>query len=242
MTSARRLHRWQQATRVPLLVLALAFLVVFLMPLYRPELPGGVRRILLVLNVGIWLAFAVDYAVRLQLSPDRRAFVRGHIPDLLVVTVPLLRPLRLLRVVGLLGSAGRRAGERRIAGTTAYAFGAVLLLLVVGAGLALDAERGADGANIQTTRDALWWAVATVTTVGYGDRFPVTDEGRVVAIGVMLGGIALLGVVTATIAAWFVERVQNTAASEATLADVLAELREVRERLDALGGTPTGRE
>ena len=239
--AADRMARWRRATGGPLLVLAFAFLVVFLVPLYRPDLPEMARQVLAACNVLIWLAFASDYAVRLHLAPDRRGFVRGHIPDLLMVAVPLLRPLRLLRVVGILGAAGRRAGERRIAGTTFYVLGAVLLLLVVGAGLALDAERNAEDANITTARDALWWAVATVTTVGYGDRFPVTDEGRAVAVGVMLGGIALLGVITATIAAWFVERVQDTAKSDATLADVLAELREVRARLDQLTEVPTQR-
>lgn len=239
--AADRTARWRQVTDGPLLVLAFAFLVVFLLPLYRPDLPDAARQVLAGCNVVIWLAFAIDYAVRLYLSSDRRTFVRGHIPDLLMVAVPLLRPLRLLRVIGILGAAGRRAGERRIAGTTLYVLGAVLLLLVVGAGLALDAERNAEGANITTVRDALWWAVATVTTVGYGDRFPVTDEGRAVAIGVMLGGIALLGVITASIAAWFVERVQDTASSDATLADVLTELREVRARLDALTETPAQR-
>lgn len=232
------LDRWKQATSTPLLVLAFAFLVIFLLPLYQPDLPDQARQALLAANVTIWLAFAVDYVVRLYLSADRPAFVRGHIPDLLMVAVPMLRPLRLLRVVGILGAAGRRATERRIAGTTAYVLGAVLLLLVAGAGLALDAERNAEGANITTTRDALWWAMATVTTVGYGDRFPVTDEGRAVAVAVMLGGIALIGVVTATIAAWFVERVQNTAATDATLTDVLAELREVRARLELLTDSP----
>ncbi len=72
--------------------------------------------------------------------------------------------------------------------------------------LVLDAERGAEGANIVGSEDALWWAATTVTTVGYGDRFPVTGEGRLVAVALMVGGIALLGVVTASVAAWFVQR------------------------------------
>jgi voltage-gated potassium channel len=234
------LTRWRRRTDTPLLCLALIFLVVFLLPLYDPSLSPGVRQGLLAVNIAIWVAFAVDYAVRLHLVANRWAFVRGHVPDLLMIVVPVLRPLRVLRVIGALGTAARRAGERRVAGTTAYVLGAVALLLVIGAGLALDAERSADGANITSTRDALWWALATVTTVGYGDRFPVTDEGRVIATGVMLCGIALLGVVTAAIAAWFIERVQDTAATDATLNDVLAELREMRAQLTVLTGAEAG--
>lgn len=232
------LIRWQRRTELPLLALALVFLVVFLLPLYRPDLPSGVLRALRVLNVAVWVAFAVDYVVRLRLSPDRRAFVRGHVPDLLTLAVPVLRPLRLIRVAGVLGAAGRRAGQARLVGTTAFVVGAVLLLVVVSAGLALDAERDAEGANLTSAGDAMWWALTTVTTVGYGDRFPVTGEGRAVAVGLMLGGIALLGVVTATIAAWFVDRLHDveeaSETTEATLSDVLHELRAVRARLDAM--------
>jgi voltage-gated potassium channel len=87
----------------------------------------------------------------------------------------------------------------------------------------------------------MWSAVTTVTTVttvGYGDRYPTTTTGRLIAVGLMVIGIALLGVVTATIAAWFVGRMHKVQEAEerteATLADVLTELREVKARLDAI--------
>ena len=70
--------------------------------------------------------------------------------------------------------------------------------------LEVDVERGAHGANITTFGDALWWAMTTVTTVGYGDQFPVTTTGRIVAAALMLVGISLLGLITATVAASFV--------------------------------------
>jgi voltage-gated potassium channel len=101
-----------------------------------------------------------------------------------------------------------------------------------------EAERGASDGNITTLGDALWWAITTVTTVGYGDRYPTTALGRMIAVGLMLVGIALLGVVTATIAAWFVGRLreveETSEQADATMQDVLAELREVRSRLDTL--------
>ena len=65
------------------------------------------------------------------------------------------------------------------------------------------------GANIEGVWGALWWSATTVTTVGYGDRFPVTRDGRLVAIGLMLAGIALIGVVTAAIASWLIARVRD---------------------------------
>jgi voltage-gated potassium channel len=99
-----------------------------------------------------------------------------------------------------------------------------------------DAERAASDGNIRTFSDALWWAATTMTTVGYGDRYPTTGSGRLVAVALMVFGIALLGVVSATMSAWFVGRLraveQTEERNEATLAEVLSEVRALRERLD----------
>ena len=200
------LDRWTARTEGPLLVLAVVFLAAFVAPLYAPDLHPAFRAALAFVNVVVWSLFAVDYLGRLALAPHRPTFVRRHVPDLLVLVVPLLRPLRLLRIVGLFGATTRRAGARAQVRTTAGVVAAEGVLVVVAGGLVLDAERGHEGANITTASDALWWASTTVTTVGYGDRFPTTGEGRVVGVLLMLGGIALLGVVTASIAAWFVKR------------------------------------
>jgi voltage-gated potassium channel len=221
-----------------LLGLALLFLVVFLIPLYIRDVPAAVRGSLLGLNVAIWFAFAVDYAMRIRLAPDRRAFMRSHVPDLLAIVVPFLRPLRLLRLAGVLGTASRRAGTRAQLRTTAYLVAAILVLLLVSGGLILDAERDAAGANINDAGDALWWAATTVTTVGYGDRFPVTSQGRLVAVLLMLGGIALLGIITASVAAWFVKHFsaieQREAAVESEVSETAAVLADIAARLERI--------
>jgi voltage-gated potassium channel len=102
----------------------------------------------------------------------------------------------------------------------------------------LQAERSRDGANIQTFGDALWWAITTVTTVGYGDQYPVTVEGRLIAVGLMLSGVALIGVVTATFASWLVQRVEEVeeesrAATHQDIQILAAELAEIRAALDS---------
>lgn len=104
----------------------------------------------------------------------------------------------------------------------------------------LDAERGAEGSNIGSFRDALWWAFATVTTVGYGDRFPVTVGGRGVAVGLMLAGIALIGVVTATFASWLIERVAEVEeeGQQATRRDVAVLSRQIEELRSELARRP----
>jgi voltage-gated potassium channel len=121
---------------------------------------------------------------------------------------------------------------------SAYVGAATVLIVVVASVAMYDAERRAEEPNITSVADALWWAVTTVTTVGYGDRYPTTGVGRLIAVTLMIVGIALLGVVTATVAAWFVGRLQDVKDAEertdATLADVVAELRELRAQVEAL--------
>ena len=104
----------------------------------------------------------------------------------------------------------------------------------------LDAERDAPGATISSFGDAVWWAWATVTTVGYGDRYPVTTEGRAIAAVLMLCGIALLGLVTASLASFLVDRYQDEdeeedqARDDARFAALHEELRHLREELRGL--------
>ena len=236
--------RWERRTDAPLLWLAVVFLVVLLLPLVV-NLDPWAQTALSVVSAAIWAAFALDYLARLFLAPQRWHYVRTHPLDLLVIALPLLRPLRALRLLrlarvgSLLGLAHRRAHRSLHARVSAYVVATVLVVIGVSAVAMVDAERGAEDANITTLPDALWWAATTVTTVGYGDRYPTTGLGRLIAVVLMIVGIALLGVITATVAAFFVSRLQDVQEAEerteATLSDVLAELREVRERLDAMG-------
>jgi voltage-gated potassium channel len=102
----------------------------------------------------------------------------------------------------------------------------------------LDAERDAPNATITNFGDALWWAVTTITTVGYGDRYPVTTEGRLIAGALMVAGIALVGVITASLASWFVQRIGEMASAEeqtqATVDALLDEVRALRREVEKL--------
>jgi voltage-gated potassium channel len=154
-----------------------------------------------------------------------------------VVVLPVLRPLRLLRLVKLLGVLNRHAGSSLRGQVITYLLGGTALVLFLAALAALDAERGQEAANIETFGDAFWWALTTVTTVGYGDQFPVTTTGRFIAAGLMLAGIALLGVVTASFATWLVERVseveeESAAATRRDVAALRDEIAAMRESLN----------
>jgi voltage-gated potassium channel len=117
------------------------------------------------------------------------------------------------------------------------------MLVFVGALAVLDVEQSAPDAKIVTFGDALWWAMTTITTVGYGDMYPVTPIGRMVAAALMMSGIAVLGVVTASIASWLVQRVEDTAETTADameepirgeVADLVAEITSLRREIAEL--------
>lgn len=244
MKEASRQSRWERRTQTPLLVLALTFAVAYAVPIVAPDAGPAVHRACTHAEWVVWGAFAADYLVRLFLSPARGAFVRTHWLDLAAVLLPMIQPLRLLRLVSTLMLVGRRARMAPQIRLTTYVAGAVVGLLMFGSLAVLSVERDAPDGNIKNLGDALWWSVTTMTTVGYGDHSPTTGLGRLLAVGLMLSGIALLGVVTANIAAWFISRFERDdqveRAQTAAIAELTAEVRALRAEVARLGGPGTG--
>jgi len=217
---------------------AVLFLGAYAWPILQPDLPIWAVRLCRATTVAVWVLFAVDLLVRLRLAERRWVFMRRNWLDVATLAVPMLRPLRALRVVVALNVLGRR-GRGFVRGkVVAYVAAAVAVVGFVAALAVLDAERSSPEANIATYGGALWWAVTTVTTVGYGDQYPTTPEGRLVAVGLMLAGIALVGVVTAALASWFVERIAEVQAAEqrteVEVTDLAAEIRALRQEIAGL--------
>ena len=229
-TDESRRQRWEDGADWPLTVTAVVFLTAYAAPILRPDLVNPWPTVCQFVTWAAWALFVVDYIARLALSRDRTGFVRGNLFDLAVVALPLLRPLRLLRLVTLLSVLNRYAGGSLRGRVAVYVAGSTTLVLFVASLAVLDAERGAKGASITTFGDALWWAMTTVTTVGYGDRYPITAQGRFIAGGLMLAGIALLGIVTASLASWLLDKVREVEeqTQAATRTDMLALTSEVR--------------
>lgn len=147
-----------------------------------------------------WMWFFIDYLVRLVIAgKDRGTFVRTRIFDLLTITVPFLRPFMILtfvwRLPAFLRGTPGRLRVRYVVMTVLFSF----LLVYVNSYLVWAAEKGHKGAQIVDFGDALWWGFTTITTVGYGDLVPVTALGRGFALFLMVGGVFVVGVVTATV-------------------------------------------
>jgi voltage-gated potassium channel len=243
MTQSAQVH-WEQRTQRPLLGLAVAFAVAYAVPIVWPDASRDVKSWCTAVEWAVWGAFALDYSVRLALAERRGEFVRTHWLDLCAVLLPLIQPLRLLRLVSTLLLVGQRARMASQIQLTTYVGGSVVGLMMFGSLAVLSVERDAPDGNIKNLGDAVWWSFTTMTTVGYGDHSPTTGLGRVLAVGLMLSGIALLGVVTANIAAWFISRFEKENVEErrqtAAIESLAEEVRALRAEVAALSGASGG--
>ncbi|MDQ3963293.1 MAG: potassium channel family protein [Actinomycetota bacterium] len=246
---AEALERFESATALPMLVLALAIVPLIVIPMIF-ELSSGVETTIVALDWMIWAVFAAEYGIRLYLSPHKWVFVRSHLVDLAVVVLPFLRPLRVIRSARLLRllRAARAtslllraigAGRRVLTRHKLHYVLAVALAVVVGGALLVESfERGVPGSNITSIPDALWWAVTTITTVGYGDRFPTTPAGRGVGILLMILGISLFGFIAGSLASFFVE--QEEEEPRGKLEDIAARLDRIERALKEQSRTEAG--
>ncbi|MDX2646819.1 ion channel [Streptomyces sp. PA03-1a] len=205
MDDDRRLREWERRGSVPLSIASLVFLVTYAVRVLVPDLPPEWSDLLLTVTVVTWGLFVLDYLVRVAVAPHRWSYVRRRWLDLVVVVLPLLRPLRLLQIYGRvqdLHKQPRFSLEARVMG---YA-GLSALLLGFAASLQVYAdEHNAPGAQIRTYGQSVWWLCSTITTTGYGDLVPVTVRGRVIAVGVMFLGVVLIGAVVGSFSAWLTQ-------------------------------------
>lgn len=178
------------------------------------KLPPETSTLLQYFDNAICVVFFVEFCVRLYQAEDKLRFMRWGWIDL-ISSVPmldflragrLLRLIRLLRVVRAFRSIHSLFDyvfRNRAKGALTSASITAILLVIFSAIAILQVEKDPNS-NIKTAEDALWWAYVTITTVGYGDKFPVTTEGRIIAAMLMTAGVGLFGTFTAYVASWFV--------------------------------------
>ena len=188
-----------------LTILALAFLVAFSYPAFIDPISATTQSLLNTIQWVTWIAFAADLLYGIHRAENKVKYLKKHPLEIAAVLLPFLRPLRLMRVISFGGLAIQKVAMGRQFAITIKVFISSIFIAYISAVQITISERAVEGSNIKTFGDGLWWAVTTVTTVGYGDRYPTTTEGRSLAVVLMIMGISLVGVITASVAAWFVK-------------------------------------
>jgi len=206
-----RLDAYERRTALAMVLLAVGYLILYSFYVLDEGLTSeGLDRLDTAMNA-IWVVFIADLTLRTVLSPKHIAYLVHHPLDVIAVAVPAFRVLRVLRVL----TAGQwlisRGSRLRIGRTATAVVVAVAFLTYLSSLAVLNAERGAKGADIESFGDAVWWSLVTMATVGYGDYVPVTTNGRIVAVGLMVVGISLLGLVGASVASAVVTRISGRA-------------------------------
>jgi len=226
------LEKYQTRTEKPLLGLSLAFVVILITQLLIPDGFSQISEVLEFFNWIIWALFVLDYFLCVYLAEKKWLWVMKHPLELLIVVVPFLRPLRLLRALPMVIQLFKK-GRSKLSGRTLSIALLGLVMFVVPATLMLYfVESPVTNSKITNLGDAAWWAVTTVTTVGYGDIYPLTTVGRILSAVVMLLGITFIGILTAAIASWFVQEGQEEAESE--ISQVLRRLNELEVEIKKL--------
>ena len=191
-----RLNRYRRRSSTPLDVLALLTLWLVVVP---PSDLGINDALAYALRFALSGVYAADFAIRIALAPNHWRYFVANRRFLVVVVLPATRLIFSLRLL----TSGFRRGDLRLFGSVAAA------LFLNGVTIVYFFEHDAHGANIHTYGQALWWGAATVSTVGYGDVYPVTPGGRFTAVAVMALAFTVLAVVTAQIASRFIEQAER---------------------------------
>jgi voltage-gated potassium channel len=233
-------HAESSTYQLFMLILCLLALAALAAETMLPLTPAT-REILGWADTTVCAIFFIDFWVQLAHAPNRwRYLVSWGWIDLLssIPTVNVLRFGRVARVLRVLRVLRGVRSTKLIAEflLTRRAQGAFLaasllsLLLVVAGSIAILELEAVEGANIRTAQDAIWWAIVTLTTVGYGDRFPVTGAGRIVAVVLMVAGIGLFGAVSGFVASWFVQPAERE--TESDVQQLRAEVAAIRDLLE----------
>lgn len=224
-----------------MLILSVYVLVVIFIQTIFPLSPST-NLLIDRIDFAICLIFIYDFFLRLYHAPSKSRFLRWGWIDL-VASIPmfdalrwgrLARLVRILRILRAFRSAKLLLSFlfRNRASSTFASVALISVVLVIFSSIAILNLEDAPESNIKTPADALWWAFVTITTVGYGDKFPVTVEGRLMAAVLMTAGVGLFGTFTAYIASFFVEAEQRREQDD--IQQLISEIRLLREKIEVM--------
>jgi voltage-gated potassium channel len=210
----------QEITIFDLFILILScYILISLLVSAFVQLTEETQVLLNYIDNAICLIFLIDFFIRFRNAQNKLQFLKWGWIDLLasIPNLDVLRPgrfLRVFRLLRLLRAAKSTVLVYRFIHTNRsqnalISISLIALLMIIFSSIAILQFENVPAGNIRTAEDALWWSYTTITTVGYGDRFPVTTEGRLIGVGLMTVGVGIFGTYTAIIAAWITGKPKN---------------------------------
>ena len=228
----KNLAAWEDRTSTPMFVASVLYLLAFAAPIMSTRIQEPYDAYLNIIQMILWGLFAADYCVRLYLAPRRLYFITHNLMNLAIVLLPAWRIVSFLAMIHL--TANRQ--YKRLSELAMKLFGYTAIFIIMIALAIYSVESSEPGSMIRDLPTAYWWTFTTLATVGYGDVYPITGIGRVIAVVVMLYGVGLVAVATGALASWIIEKIggveeQEHPATKADVDDLRQEISELRALL-----------
>ncbi len=228
----KNLAAWEDRTSTPMFVASVLYLLAFAAPIMSTRIQEPYDGYLNIIQLILWGLFAADYCVRLYLAPRRLYFITHNLMNLAIVLLPAWRIVSFLAMIHL--TANRQ--YKRLSELAMKLFGYTAIFIIMFALAIYSVESSEPGSMIRDLPTAYWWTFTTLATVGYGDVYPITGIGRVIAVVVMLYGVGMVAVATGALASWIIEKIggmeeQEHPATKADVDDLRQEISELRALL-----------
>ena len=228
----KNLAAWEERSSTPMFVASVLYLLAFAAPIMSTRIQEPYDAYLNIIQMILWGLFAADYCIRLYLAPRRLYFITHNLMNLAIVLLPAWRIVSFLAMIHL--TTNRQ--YKRLSELAVKLFGYTAIFIIMFALSIYSVESSEPGAMIRDLPTAYWWTFTTLATVGYGDVYPITGIGRVIAVVVMLYGVGMVAVATGALASWIIEKIggreeQEYPATKADVDDLRQEISELRALL-----------
>ena len=228
----KNLAAWEERSSTPMFVASVLYLLAFAAPIMSTRIQEPYDAYLNIIQMILWGLFAADYCIRLYLAPRRLYFITHNLMNLAIVLLPAWRIVSFLAMIHL--TTNRQ--YKRLSELAVKLFGYTAIFIIMFALAIYSVESSEPGAMIRDLPTAYWWTFTTLATVGYGDVYPITGIGRVIAVVVMLYGVGMVAVATGALASWIIEKIggreeQEYPATKADVDDLRQEISELRALL-----------
>lgn len=228
----KNLAAWEERSSRPMFVASVLYLLAFAAPIMSTRIQEPYDGYLNILQLILWGLFAADYCIRLYLAPRCLYFITHNLMNLAIVLLPAWRIVSFLAMIHL--TTNRQ--YKRLSELGVKLFGYTAIFIIMFALAIYSVESSEPGAMIRDLPTAYWWTFTTLATVGYGDVYPITGIGRVIAVVVMLYGVGMVAVATGALASWIIEKIggreeQEYPATKADVDDLRQEISELRALL-----------